>query len=369
MTPPSLQDGIEQAGSPINLVWKPDPTPLTPEVLPPEYAGWRAEQTAWHEAVALADLSHHMFDTVIEGPDATRLLDEVSANNYRTFAVGQAKQFIPVAPDGNILSDGILLRESEHRYTLSGIPVAQNWVTYHGRTGGYDVTFSTDPSSAYRGGADPVLFRFQVQGPLAADLVARVFGGPLPATKFFHTTPVRLGDRTFRALRHGMAGQPGYEFIGDYADHDFVEEALLTAGAEFGLVRVGAMAYPTSGAESGWIPSPTPALYTDPGLLDYRRWLPLYGIEGQRPLGGSFFSENIEDFYCTPYELGYGRSISFDHDFIGRDALRKSRDDVRRQRSPWRSTVTTCTASSAPTPASSTTTAVSASSATTPWPG
>jgi glycine cleavage system aminomethyltransferase T len=330
MTTPSLQDGIDQAGSPVALLWKPDPEPWVPEMIPSEFAGWRAEQTAWHETVALSDLSHHMFDTVIEGPDATRLLEAVSANDYQNFEVGRAKQFIPVAPDGNILSDGILLREAEHRYNLSGLPVAQNWVRFHGENGGYDVTLTTDPSSAYRGGADPKIFRYQIQGPRSEELVRSVFGGPLPTTRFFHTSPVTLNGRSLRALRHGMAGQPGYEFIGDWQHAAAVKEALLAAGEPLGLVQVGAMAYPTSDPESGWIPSPTPAIYTDPNLADYRRWLPLYGLEGQRPLGGSYFSPNIEDYYCTPYELGYGRSISFNHDFIGRESLEKARDNVRR---------------------------------------
>jgi hypothetical protein len=35
-----------------------------------------------------------------------------------------------------------------------------NWVKYHGEKGGYDVAFSADPSSAFRGGADPRLFRY-----------------------------------------------------------------------------------------------------------------------------------------------------------------------------------------------------------------
>ncbi|MGW7046527.1 hypothetical protein ACWGDT_28320 [Streptomyces avermitilis] len=55
-------------------------------------------------------------------------------------------------------------------------------------------------------------------------------------------------------------------------------------------------------------------------------------VEARRPLGGSFFSENVEDPYCSPYELGYGRMISFNHDFIGRDALEKTKDSVRRSK-------------------------------------
>jgi vanillate/3-O-methylgallate O-demethylase len=38
-------------------------------------------------------------------------------------------------------------------------------------------------------------------------------------------------------------------------------------------------------------------------------------------LGGSFYSDNIADYYLTPYDLGYGPFVKFDHDFIGRAAL------------------------------------------------
>jgi glycine cleavage system aminomethyltransferase T len=330
MAAPSLQDGIDQAGSPVRLLWKPGSPPWTPELIEPEYTGWRQEQAAWHEGVSIADLSHHMSDTFIEGPEATRLLAAVSANNYESFAVGQAKQFVPVAADGNIVTDGILLRTGEHEYILSGVSAAQEWVKYHADAGGYDVTYVTDPQSLFRGGADPRLFRYQVQGPLAADLVARVFGGPLPPVKFFHSVPVTLAGRRFRALRHNMAGQDGYEFIGDWQDGAAVKEALLTAGEPLGLVHVGALAYPTSGVESGWIAAPVPAIYTSPDLAGYRKHLGLYSFEGQNPLYGSFFSDRIEDYYVSPYELGYGRSISFGHDFIGRDALLKAKDSVRR---------------------------------------
>jgi vanillate/3-O-methylgallate O-demethylase len=327
---PSLQDGIDKAGSPMRLLWQQNPAPWNPEGVEPEYAGWRQEQAAWHEAASISDVSHHMFDTTIEGPDATRLLAAVSANNYENFAVGQAKQFVPVSNDGNIVTDGILLRIAEQKYMLTGIPAAQNWVKYHGEQGGYDVEFATDPSSAFRGDKDPWQFRYQVQGPRARDLVETVFGGPLPPAKFFHTTPVTLDGMNFRALRHNMAGQDGYEFIGPWEHARAVKDALMSAGEEFGLVHVGALAYASASVESGWIPSPIPAVYTDPGLAGYRAWLPLFGIEGKRPLNGSFFSDEIEDYYVSPYDLGYGKSIAFNHDFIGREALEQARESHRR---------------------------------------
>jgi glycine cleavage system aminomethyltransferase T len=274
---PSVQDGIDKAGSAVRLLWKPDAEPWYPEAIEPEYAGWKTEQHAWHESVTIADLSQHMSDTFIEGPDATRLLAQVSANNYESFAVDQAKQFVPVADDGNIITDGILLKVAEQRYVLSGVPAAQNWVAYHAESGGHDVSISTNrETSARHDGSDPALFRYQIQGPLALELVQSAFGGPIPETRFFHSTPVSLAGRRLRALRHGMAGQAGYEFIGAWADAPAVKDALMSAGEPLGLVHQGAMSYPTASMDSGWIPSPTPAIYTDPGLAAYRKWVPLY---------------------------------------------------------------------------------------------
>lgn len=331
MTGPSVQDGIDEAGSAVNLLWKPDAPAWTPEVIEPQYAGWKIEQHAWYDSVTIADLSHHMSDTVIEGPDATKALSATSANNYQNFAIGQAKQFVTVAEDGNIITDGILLKESEERYVLSGVPAAQNWVTYHSNNLGFDVEFSTNrETSARPEGVDPMVFRYQIQGPLAAELIERAFGGPLPETKFFHSAPVSLGGRRFRALRHGMAGQAGFEFVGDWADHAFVKDALMKAGEPLGLIHQGAWAYPTASLGSGWIPSPTPAIYTDSDLLEYRKSISLYSYEGMKPLQGSFFSPDIKDYYCSPYELGYGRSISFNHDFIGKTALEKAKTDAPR---------------------------------------
>jgi glycine cleavage system aminomethyltransferase T len=49
--------------------------------------------------------------------------------------------------------------------------------------------------------------------------------------------------------------------------------------------------------------------------------LPANGYEAIASLGGSFYSKNIEDYYLTPHDLGYGSIVNFDHDFIGKEAL------------------------------------------------
>ena len=46
MPAPSLQEGIDRAGSAVNLLWKPDAPPWNPPVVPAEFVGWPVEQTA-----------------------------------------------------------------------------------------------------------------------------------------------------------------------------------------------------------------------------------------------------------------------------------------------------------------------------------
>lgn len=332
MTTPTLQDGIDRAGSPMKLLWKPDPPVQAVPVVAPEFEGWAKEQHAYEDGVILYDLCHHMNDLFLEGPDTMRLLKAVSANDYETFAIGQAKQFVPVTEHGHLITDGILMRMDEDRFILSGVPASQTWVRYHAERGGYDVRYTANADSGTRKEGSPALFRYQVQGPKAMEVVERALGATPPKVKFFHSEEVTIAGRTLRAFRHGMAGQPGFELMGDWQDNDAVKQALLDAGEPSGMVQVGGLAYYTNGIESGWIPTPTPGIYTDPALEDYRRFVSLFSYEGQKPIHGSFYSDDIADYYVSPYELGYGRSIAFNHDFIGREALEKAKDDYRRTR-------------------------------------
>ena len=56
------------------------------------------------------------------------------------------------------------------------------------------------------------------------------------------------------------------------------------------------------------------------------------GYEGTGSLGGSFYTDTIEDYYLTPYDLGYGTHVKFDHDFIGRDAVEQHSLDPKRKK-------------------------------------
>ena len=120
-----------------------------------------------------------------------------------------------------------------------------------------------------------------------------------------------------------MAGAPGLELWGPHEEREEIRAAIVEAGEEFGLRQVGARAYATNTLESGWIPSPMPAVYSGEKMKAYRSGCPADGYEATASLGGSFYSDNIEDYYLTPWDLGYGFMVKFDHDFIGREALEK----------------------------------------------
>src|SRR5690606_24570934 len=177
-----------------------------------------------------------------------------------------------------------------------------------------------------------ISYRYQIQGPNAWAIIEKLHGGPLEQLKFFNMASMNIDGTEVRTLRHGMAGAPGLEIWGPYEEGERIKSAILTAGEEFGIVPVGSRAYATNTLESGWIPSPLPAVYSGDEMKSYREWLPAASYEGTAAIGGSFVSDKIEDYYVTPYEIGYGPFIKFDHDFIGRSALEKMQNEPSRRK-------------------------------------
>jgi vanillate/3-O-methylgallate O-demethylase len=332
----SLQDLLQAAGNPVDMLRNSRIGAYIYPVVPPEFTNWRDEQRAWRETCVLFDQSHHMVEQTVEGPDALKLLSHLGTNSFATFPTSRAKQFAPCNHDGYLIGDGILFRLDEHKFTFVGRAPTANWIQFHAETGGYDVTTQKDDRSPSRPGGKPIIrkhYRYQIQGPSAGQVIDKLNGGPAPDIKFFNVSTINIAGRKVAALRHGMAGAPGLEIWGPYEESEEIRAAILDAGKDFGLAQVGARAYSTNALESGWIPSPLPAVYTGEKMKPYRQWLPASSYEGKGgSIGGSFYSNNIEDYYVTPYELGYGSFIKFDHDFIGSDALKKMAGQPHRRK-------------------------------------
>ena len=323
-------EALLQTVDPVTLARNSQIGPYVYPKVPAEFSNWRDEQHAWRETCCLFDQSHHMTDLTIKGPDALKLLSATGVNSFDTFAVNKAKQFVACNYDGYVIGDAILFYLDDGVFSLVGRPSAHNWVQYHGETGDYDVTFERDERTA----VNPTgrrLYRYQVQGPTANEVLEKLNGGPLPEIKFFNMGEITIAGRKVRALHHGMSGVPGLELFGPWAEGDEITAAIVEAGKEFGLRQVGSRVYATNTLESGWIPCPLPAVFTGDDMKAYREWLPATGYEGTGSLGGSYYSDNIEDYYLRPDELGYGSFVKFDHDFTGREALEKLGEPKRKK--------------------------------------
>lgn len=322
MSHKTLEDALQAAGNPVHMLRNSQIGPYAFPVVRSEFTNWRDEQRSWRETCALFDQSHHMTDLYVEGPDALKVFSDLGVNTFKNFRVNQAKQFIACNHDGYVIGDAILFYLDENKFNLVGRPPSASWVQYNIEAGRYNAKAERDERSAVNQGRRRV-FRFQIQGPNAVKTMEKVTGKAAPDIKFFNMDVFKIAGRDVRALRHGMVGQPGWELFGAWEHAEELRNAIVEAGQEYGIRQVGARTYPTSCLESGWIPSPMPAIYTGEKMKPYRQWLTGKSYEAMASLGGSFYSDNITDYYLTPYELGYGSFVKFDHEFVGKSALEK----------------------------------------------
>jgi len=324
MAQESLQQLLQRSGNPVTLLRNSQLGAYVYPVVPSEYSNWRDEQRAWRDSVVLFDQCHHMAEIMVTGPDAEKFLSRLTINSFAGFAPNAAKQFVPCSYDGYVIGDGILFYLGKGELNFVGRAPTVNWIEFHARTGGDNVQVQRDDRSPSHPRGKAVVrrhYRYQIQGPNAKGLLEKIHGRALPDVKFFRMGEISIGGRAVRCLRHGMAGAPGLAIWGPYEEGEQIRDIILQAGRDFGLVQVGARAYASNTLESGWIPSPLPAVYTGEKMRRYREWLPATGYEATGSIGGSFVSDDIEDYYLSPHELGYGAFIKFDHDFIGREAL------------------------------------------------
>lgn len=332
----SLADLITEAGSAINLLRahkydRPDlpkefdPGLIIPQ-LPQEFSTWERESRSWRETVALFDLTHHMQGVHVKGPDARRLLGYLSCNSLFKSVPNKASQIICVDAAGMLISDGIVFHLEEDYFEIYGAPMIPSWVRYNAETMDLDVeatTFARSPVYSNGFASSRPSFRYQIQGPLAGRLIEKLNGGPIGDVKFFGMTMVTIAGIACRALRHGMAGAMGLEVWGPWDQREAVRSAIIEAGEEFGLCRVGGMAYLIPAIESGWYQAVLPAVYTSESMAGFRRWISKSDHYCLMRLTGSKVYGRLEDYYRTPFDLGLGGFINTEHDCIGRDALLK----------------------------------------------
>ena len=301
---------------------------------PPEFSGWMDEQLSWKQTCYLGDWTF-VPQIALKGPDALRLLKDLSVNNLDTWSPNRAKHGVQCNERGKVISEGILLRHGEDEFEYQcGTP---QWVWYKLKTGGYDVQASA-----------PQSYKLQISGPNALALCERLRGDSLRDVKFMWTTRGRVAGLDVTFLRQGMAGEIGFELQGPIAEKERVIAAIVEAGRDFGLRRLGARNLMINHLEACY---PTGSMHfynalSDESRADYRAFMAddanllpdwrggpfetvlRYNFSGA--FTGSWDGTDISELYRSPVEMGWGRNISFDHDFIGREALAEEVANPRR---------------------------------------
>lgn len=287
----------------------------------PEYTDWMDESMSWKQTCSIGDWSF-LWERRFKGRDAMRLLSDTSINSLAKFDLKQAKHIVHCDDDGKVIAEGIATRLAEDEFVLFGRGTF--WVDYVRRNGDYDVSSNSVDS-----------FNFQVAGPNALAVVEKAAGMRLREVKFMHSADIVIAGHPVMALRQGMSGEPGFELQGRAEHARDVYQAIIDAGQEFGLRKLGGRAVFINHLEACFptiIVDYMPAIF-GPKMDDFRAefMASMPAASATFYLAGSFEAEDISAWYRSPVELGWGKSIKFDHDFKGREALEAELATPRRQ--------------------------------------
>ncbi|WP_342070879.1 dimethylsulfoniopropionate demethylase [Yoonia algicola] len=213
----------------------------------------------------------------LRGPDAARLMQMLTPRDLRGMLPGQC-YYVPIVDEtGGMLNDPVALKLTEDRWWIS---IADSdllfWVK--ALAYGYRLDVLVD---------EPDISPLAVQGPLADDLMARVFGDAVRAIKFFRFGWFDFNGVSMAVARSGYSKQGGYEIYVDGTKNGMpLWNDLMEAGKDLDV----------------FAGCPNLIERVEGGLLSY---------------GNDMTREN------TPHECGLGRFCSTQTAIgcVGRDAL------------------------------------------------
>ncbi len=210
-----FSDGVEAAGVKAYTVYN---RMLLPTV-------FRSPQEDYHHlknAVQVWDVSVER-QVELRGPDAARLMQMLTPRDLRGMLAGQCF-YVPIVDEtGGMLNDPVALKLSEDRWWVS---IADSdllfWIK--ALAYGYRLDVLID---------EPDVSPLAVQGPLAEDLMERVFGDGIRAIKFFRFGWFDFEGHSFVIARSGYSKQGGFEIYVDGHQNGMpLWNALMEAGKD-----------------------------------------------------------------------------------------------------------------------------------------
>lgn len=223
----------------------------------------------------------------VSGRDATRLLDRIVTRNVAACQPCQVMYTPWCDSRGKVMDDGTLHRLGEEHYRLTSAEPNLSWLHDNARGMRVDLADASDAVAA-----------LSLQGPLSRTILERAAQRDLKGLKYFRLTNASIGTTSVTISRTGYTGDLGYEIWMAAADALPVWDALMEAGAPYGITPAGMLALDISRIEAGLI------------LLDVDY------ISARKAL--------IPAQLSTPFELSLGWTVKLDKgSFNGAHALRE----------------------------------------------
>ena len=165
----------------------------------------------------------------IKGPDALELMQMTTPRNLSGMADDQCYYVPMVDAQGQMLNDPVAIRLAEDRYWLS---LADSDMLYYckGLAIGRGLNVEV---------FEPDISPLAVQGPKADELIGRVFGPEIVATRFFRHKTINVQGKDMIIARSGWSHQGGFEIYLDGSEHgESLWDSLFEAGRDLD-VRAG----------------------------------------------------------------------------------------------------------------------------------
>jgi glycine cleavage system aminomethyltransferase T len=291
-------------------------------VVPFEFSGWRDETMSWKEGAYLGAVISTSPTFRIKGPDTIKFLSDHFVNGFKNFPVGTSRHGIMCNEKGLDMMDGMILRTAEDEVYTYWL---QPYIGYCFQKGKYNA-LGEDISGT--------VFLYQVAGPRSLEILEEASGDDLHDIKFFHHRMSKIAGHDVRILRVGMAGTLAYEVHGSIDDSHEVYKAIFGAGKDYGMRKLGQVAYMMNHTEDGF-PQANYHFgfpwYEDHDFAEYLNQRPFAGFFNYDPILVGSMGTDIKLRYRNPVELGWANRIKFDHDFVGRAAFEKIMANPKRQ--------------------------------------
>ena len=261
--------------------------------VPETFAGLTSELEGLRTRVVLEDKSP-MSKYRISGKDACAFLNYVMSRDARNIEVNHA-YFTPFCrEDGKLIEELPVFRLAEDTYLTTGIRM-EDW--FRRNSGGFDIVIEevTDQIGV-----------LTCQGPSSRATIEAAAGADLADLRFARGRRATIGGVDVHLWRLGYTGGLGYEVFAPADGAMSVFDALMDAGAEFGIQPWGVNAVLVARVEAGFLL---------PGL-DYRSADPTTAV--------SSYETSTDEAFMSPFEVGLARFVDLDKDvpFIGQEALR-----------------------------------------------